>query len=237
VSDTDCLVHHCEGCQFFDCQKHVPSHQLQTILITCPFSIWGLDLVGPFKKARGEFKDIFVAVDKFIKWIEVKRVASITTTNVMEFIKEIMYRFGVPNNIITDNGTQFTVREFKDFCADSSIKINYASVSHPQSNGQVEYSNGMILQGLKPIIFDRLNPYTEKWVKELPSILWAVRMSHPVLMPKLNAFLYVCQDQVSHIKVTNSEINSKLVFITMYLNTKLITRPRGLHSEKISPHR
>jgi transposase InsO family protein len=48
----------------------------------------------------------------------------------VEFIKEIMYRFGVPNNITTDNRTQFTVREFKDFCADSGIKINHASVSH-----------------------------------------------------------------------------------------------------------
>jgi transposase InsO family protein len=49
----------------------------------------------------------------------------------VEFIKEIMYRFGVPNNIITDNGTQFTAREFKDFCAYSGVKINYASVLHP----------------------------------------------------------------------------------------------------------
>jgi transposase InsO family protein len=83
----------------------------------------------------------------------------------VEFIKEIMYRFGVPNNIITDNGTHFTKREFKDFCADSGIKINYTSMSHPQSNRQVKCSNGMILQGLKPIIFYRLKPYDGKWVK------------------------------------------------------------------------
>jgi hypothetical protein len=56
-----------------------------------------------------------VAVDKFTKWIEVKRAASITAAKAMEFIKEIMYMFDVPNNIITDNGTQFTTREFKDF--------------------------------------------------------------------------------------------------------------------------
>jgi hypothetical protein len=66
------------------------------------------------------------------------------------------------------------VREFKDFCKESGIKINYASVSHPQSNGQVEHSNGMILQGLKPIIFDRLKPYAGKWVMELPLVLWAL---------------------------------------------------------------
>jgi transposase InsO family protein len=112
-------------------QKHVLSHQLQTIPITWPFSTWGLDLVGPFKKAKGRLSHIFIAVDKFTKWVEMKPAASITAAKVVEFVREIMYRFGVPNNIITNNGTQFTMREFKDFCADSSIKINYASVSHP----------------------------------------------------------------------------------------------------------
>jgi hypothetical protein len=41
----------------------------------------------------------------------------------------------------------------------------------------VERSNGMILQGLKPGIFDRLKPYTKKWVKELPLVLWALRIT------------------------------------------------------------
>jgi transposase InsO family protein len=110
-----------------------------------PFFTWGLDLVGPFKKAKGGFTHIFIVVDKFTKWIEVKPTISITLVKAVEFIKEIMYRFGIPNNIIIDNGTQFTTREFKNFCVDSCIKINYASVSHLQSNDQVEHSNGMIL--------------------------------------------------------------------------------------------
>jgi hypothetical protein len=62
-------------------------------------------LVGSFKKGKGGFTHIFIAVDKFTKWIEVKHATSITTTKEVDFIKEIMYRFGVPNNIITDNGT------------------------------------------------------------------------------------------------------------------------------------
>jgi hypothetical protein len=130
VSDANSLVHCCEGCQFFDHQKHVSSHQLQTISITWPFSIWGLDLVGPFKKAKGGFTHIFVAVDKFTKWIKAKLTTSITTARAVEFIKEIMYWFGVLNNIITDNGTQFTARKFGDFCADMGTMINYALVSH-----------------------------------------------------------------------------------------------------------
>jgi hypothetical protein len=110
-------------------------------------------LVGPFKKAKGGFTHIFVAVDKFKKWIDVKPTMSITTAKAMKFIKEIMHRFGVHNN----------------------IKINYASVSRPQSNSQVEHLNGMNLQGLKPRVFDRLKPYAGKWGKELPSVLWALR--------------------------------------------------------------
>jgi hypothetical protein len=138
-----------------------------------------LDLVGPFKKAKGGFTHIFIAVDKFMKWIKVKLAASITAAKAVEFIKEIMYMLGVPN-IITNNETQFTMREFKDFCVDSGININHASVSHPQSNIQVERSNDMILKGPKPRIIDRLKPYTRKWVKELPSVLWTLRttLSH-----------------------------------------------------------
>jgi transposase InsO family protein len=78
-----------------------------------------MDLVGPFKKDKGGFTHVFIAVDKFTKWIEAKSVASITDAKVVEFISEIMYRFSVPNNIITDNGTQFTAREFRDFCVDA----------------------------------------------------------------------------------------------------------------------
>jgi transposase InsO family protein len=136
-----------------------------------------MNLVGPFKKAKGGFTHIFIVVDKCTKWIQVKPATSITTAKAVEFIRDITYRFDVPNNIITDNGTQFTTREFEEFCADSGIKINYALVSHSHSNGQAERSNGMILQGLKPRIFDRLKPYVGKLVKELPSVLWALRMT------------------------------------------------------------
>jgi hypothetical protein len=131
VSDIDSLVCRCSGCQFFTRQKHVSSHQLQTKPITWHFSTWGMDFVGPFKKVKGGFTYIFVTVDKFTKWIKVKPITFITAAKMVEFIKEIMYRFGIPNNIIIDNETQFIVREFKDFCVDSGIKVNHASVSHP----------------------------------------------------------------------------------------------------------
>jgi hypothetical protein len=44
-------------------------------------------------------------------------------------------------------------------------------VAHPQTNGQVERANGMIIQGLKPGIFDQLNKFGRKWLQELPAVV------------------------------------------------------------------
>src|SRR6266498_4028859 len=132
-------------------------------------------MVGPLQRAPGGYTHLFVAIDKFTKWIEAKPVATITAAKAKEFFQDIVVRFSVPNRIITENGTQFTGAEFKDWCEELGIKICYASVAHLQSNGQVERANGMVFQGIKARVFDWLRPYAGKWVKELPSILWALR--------------------------------------------------------------
>ena len=89
----------------------------------------------------------------------------------MLFFIDIIHRFGVPNSIITDNGTQFTGRKFLEFCDRHHIRVDWAAVAHPKTNGQVEPANGMILQGLKPRIFNRLDKFGKKWLKELPAVL------------------------------------------------------------------
>jgi transposase InsO family protein len=81
----------------------------------------------------------------------------------------------VPNSIITDNGSQFTGRKFLEFCDKFHIRVDWAAVAHPQTNGQVERANGMILQGLKPRIFDQLNKSGRKWLQELPAVVWSLR--------------------------------------------------------------
>jgi hypothetical protein len=48
-------------------------------------------------------------------------------------------------------------------------------VAHPRSNGQVERANDMILQGLKPRIFNDLNKFGRRWLAELPSVIWSLR--------------------------------------------------------------
>jgi transposase InsO family protein len=135
----------------------------------------GLDLIGPLQKAPGGFTHLLVAIDKFSKWIEVRPLNSIRSEQAVAFFTNIIHRFGVLNSIITDNGTQFTGRKFLDFCEDHHIRVDWAAVAHPMTNGQVERANGMILQGLKTRIYNDLNKFGRRWMKELPSVVWSLR--------------------------------------------------------------
>jgi ribonuclease HI len=67
VADATRIVRSCQGCQFYAKQTHLPAQALQTIPITWPFAVWGLDLVGPLQKAPGGFTHLLVAIDKFSK--------------------------------------------------------------------------------------------------------------------------------------------------------------------------
>lgn len=69
-------------------------------------------MIGPFMKASRGYDHILVAIDKFTQWIEVKPLKTLTTARAIEFIVEITHRFGIPNRIITDLGTNFTDWEF-----------------------------------------------------------------------------------------------------------------------------
>src|SRR4051812_8204380 len=120
-----------------------------TIPLTWPFAQWGLDQVGTFhKSSSGNHTFLLVAVDKFTKWIEAIPVTNQTATTAVNFFKGITCSFGVPHSILTDNRRNFASREFHDFCDKLGIKLNFASVAHPQTNGQVEKINGLVCSSI-----------------------------------------------------------------------------------------
>jgi transposase InsO family protein len=156
VADASEVVHTYEGCQFY-ARTNLPTHALQTSPVTWSFAVWGLNIVGPLRKAPGGYTHLLVAIDKFSKWVEVRPITNLRAEQTVTFFTDIVYRFGVLNSIITDNRSQFTDKKFLEFCDKYHIRVDWAAVAHPQTNGQVERANDMILQGLKPRIFDRLN--------------------------------------------------------------------------------
>ena len=150
LEDAKEIVKSCRGCQVFSSKQHLPASALKTIPLTWPFAVWGLDMVGPFKTACGGLTHLLVAVDKFTKWIEAKPIKKLNGPTAVTFITDITTRYGVPHSIITDNGTNFAKGALARFCATQGIRLDLASVAHPQSNGQVERANGLILSGIKP---------------------------------------------------------------------------------------
>ncbi|KAL0403888.1 UNVERIFIED_CONTAM: hypothetical protein Sradi_2029600 [Sesamum radiatum] len=79
--------------------------------------------------------------------------------------------FGIPRVFVMDNGTQFQLVKFRQWCEELKIKQYYTSVATPQSNGQTEVTNRIILQSLK----NRLEEAKGNWVEELPGVLRAYR--------------------------------------------------------------
>ena len=112
--------------------------------------------MGPFPHSRGGYRFLYITIDKFTKWIEAEPIRAEMAEAACKFIRGIVCRFGVPNRIITDNGSQFTSGAFEDYCEGLGTKICFASVARPKSNGQAERANAEVLRGLKTRTFHRL---------------------------------------------------------------------------------
>jgi hypothetical protein len=83
MADATNIIRSCEGCQFYARQMHLLAQALQTIYITWPFAVWGLDLVRPLQKAPGGYTHLLVAMDKFSKWIEARPCGKIARFNML----------------------------------------------------------------------------------------------------------------------------------------------------------
>ncbi|GKV42967.1 hypothetical protein SLEP1_g50318 [Rubroshorea leprosula] len=170
--DATHFVQRCLKCQFFAHLTHQPAEELTTLVAPWPFAQWGLDLLGPFMKGVGGVTHLIVGVDYFTKWVEAWPLSSLTSKKVEDFVfSSIICRYGIPNQIVADNGTQFNCTSFRDFCSSYGIKLQFTSVYHPESNGMVESVNKCILEGIKP----RLEQHKAKWADELNNVLWAYR--------------------------------------------------------------
>ncbi|XP_016182641.1 uncharacterized protein LOC107624718 [Arachis ipaensis] len=147
-------------------------HQLSIISAEQPFGTWGIDLVEPFPTAPGQLWYLIVAIDYYTKWIEAEPLASITAAQCRKFLwRQIITRFGIPEIVISDNGTQFADKKFREFLEGLRVSHRFSSVEHPQTNGQVESANKIIIKGLKK----RLDEAKGLWADELGSVLWSYR--------------------------------------------------------------
>lgn len=115
---------------FQACQEHVgiqcvPASELHAIIKPWPFKGWALDVIGEIKPTslKGH-KYILVGIDYFTTWIEAIPLKEVTQDEVINFIqKYIIYRFGMPETITTDQGSVFTCRKMVTFAENMNFKL------------------------------------------------------------------------------------------------------------------
>jgi hypothetical protein len=173
----DCVKYQkgCEACQMFENIKSAPAGVMNSIVKSWPFRGWGLDFIGEIHPGSSKgHRFILVATDYFTKWTETVPLRNMTHQEVISFVQEhIIYRFGVPQTLTTDQGSSFMSHQFREFTESMKIKLLNSSPYYTQANGQAEASNKVLIKIIKKRIKD--NP--RRWHEKLPEALWAHRTS------------------------------------------------------------
>jgi transposase InsO family protein len=148
---------------------------LNPIIKPWPFRGWGIDLIGQINPPSSKgHKFVLLATDYFTKWVEAIPLKKVTSENMIEFVKEhIIYRFGIPLIITTDQRTQFTSSEFREFAESMGIKLLNSSPYYAQADGQAEASNKIMIM----IIQKMIDQKPRRWRSVLNEALWAYRMA------------------------------------------------------------
>ncbi|KAL0462271.1 UNVERIFIED_CONTAM: hypothetical protein Slati_0114700 [Sesamum latifolium] len=201
-----------------------------------------MDIVGPFPLASEQRKFLLVAIDYFTKWVEAEPLARITKWKLMKFIrKNIICHFGLPRELISDNGRQFQGQRIQDWCAGLHIKQRFTSVTHPQANAQVEVTNRILVQGIKK----RLDRVEGNWVEEFTSVLWSYRTtprgftgeSPFTLVYRTEAIIPAELGMPSHrILDFNEETNSQLLDLINELRETTFIQTQRYKSTMINAH-
>jgi transposase InsO family protein len=134
--------------------------------------MWGIDMIGMIEpKASIGHRFILVAIDYFTKWVEAASYTNVTRQVVAKFIKkEIICHYGVPNKIITDNGSNLNNQTIRELCENFKIEHHNSSPYHPKMNGAVEVAN----KNIKRIIQKMVKTYKD-WHEMLPFALHGYR--------------------------------------------------------------
>ncbi|XP_043205779.1 uncharacterized protein K02A2.6-like [Amphibalanus amphitrite] len=151
--DAAALVADCPSCHAKDAvltQQARPAPLQPVELPDRPWSKLGLDIVGPIPGAPPSAKYAITMTDYHSKWPEVALTSSIETDDVIQFLCQAWSREGLCDELVTDNGPQFTSDRFRQYLAQRGIRHHTSAVYWPRGNGAVE----------------RLNREVKVWLKE-----------------------------------------------------------------------
>lgn len=165
---------YCRSCDV--CQRTIPQGKVTKVplgevpLIDAPFKKIAVDLVGPLepKTDRGN-RYILTLVDYGTRYPEAVPLPSIETERVAEAMLDVFSRVGIPEEILSDRGTQFTSDLMKEICRLISVKQIHTTPYNPRHNGLNERFNGTLKTMLKRMCTER----PRDWDRYLPALLFA----------------------------------------------------------------
>ena len=100
---------------------------------TRPWEKINIDFAGPFLCSMS-----FIVIDAHSKWPEVITMKSATSERTIKLLRSLFSRFGIPEQVVSDNGPQFTSQEFKEFLQMNRVKHITSAPRLPSSNGEAE---------------------------------------------------------------------------------------------------
>ena len=110
-----------------------------------------------------EGKMFLIVIDAHSNWIEVFPITSATVLTTVQHLRQLFSRFGIPDSIVPDNGSQFIAKEFQEFCKSNGIQHIRVAPYHPSSNGLAECAVQVFKQGMKKVrnstIWDRISRF------------------------------------------------------------------------------
>ncbi|MCP4339056.1 MAG: transposase family protein [Desulfobulbaceae bacterium] len=146
------FVKNCNACSLAG--KNSQSEPVRTTAIPPPTQPWkkvAIDITGPFWTAPKHERFIVVLSDYFSKYPEILFTGKTTACQIVSWLKEVFGRFGYPDELISDNGPQFTCTIFRSFLASNNVKHNLSAVYNPYQNGLVEVFNRSLKKGSQVI--------------------------------------------------------------------------------------
>ena len=117
---------------------------------------------------------ILAFTDYFTKWAEADSFKEIKATTVVKFVKtHVLYRFGTPRRIISDNGAAFKNAKIHALADKFKIDWRYSSIYNPRANGLAEAFNKTLINIVKKTV----NDAHRNWNEKVQEALWAYRIT------------------------------------------------------------
>ena len=164
----------CKECQIMNQPNHCTRGKMKTYVVGEPLERISLDILGPVSQTYKGNKYILVVTDYFTRFAEAYSLPDIEATTVADkLLTEFICRYGLPLQIHTDQGAQFTSNIFTEMCKRLHISKTRNSPYHPQSSGLVERLNRTI----EDMICKFVSKNQKDWDLYLPYLMMAYRSS------------------------------------------------------------